>query len=138
MMRLRVAWALAAAALLAVASGGAAYSTYAKWGTWPVTFYVNPANADVSAAAASTAVQYAMNVWNTQSGTAFRYQYGGTVSDTATAHDNRNVLIFRNATSGSSIGTTYSWWDSNKNLLDSDIIMWSGKFAFFTGTIGCG
>jgi hypothetical protein len=138
MSRRFVATALAAVALLAVATAGRSYSTYAKWKTSPVTFYVNPANADVTASAATSAVQFAMNVWNTQSGTPFRYQYGGAASDTATAYDNRNVLIFRNASSGSAIATTYSWWDSNKNLLDTDVIMWSGSFNFFTGSIGCG
>ena len=138
MRRRGVTGALAAGTLLAAATAGLSYSTYAKWAAAQATFYVNPANADVSTTAASSAAQFAMNVWNTQSGTSFQYQYGGTVSDTATAHDNRNVLIFRNASNGSSIGTTYSWWDSNKNLLDSDIIMWSGNFNFFTGTIGCG
>jgi hypothetical protein len=78
-----------------------------------------------------------MDVWNTQSGSSFRFQYGGTVSDTATAYDNRNVVIFRNATNGSSIGTTYSWWDSNNRLLDSDVVLWDGGFNFVTGTSGC-
>jgi hypothetical protein len=138
MRRLGQAVALASVALLALAGAGVAYTTYAKWANATATFYVNPANADVSTTAAAAAVQYGMNVWNTQSGTSFRYQYGGVVSDTATAYDNRNVLIFRSASNGSAIGTTYSWWDSNKNLLDSDIIMWSGNFNFFTGSSGCG
>jgi hypothetical protein len=128
----------ASVALLAIASASMSYSTYAKWATWPVTFYVNPANADASASAAAAAVQSALNVWGTQSGTAFRYTYGGTVSDTSTSYDKRNVIIFRNASNGSAIGTTYSWWDGSNNLLDSDIIMWSGNFTFFTGTSGCG
>jgi hypothetical protein len=114
------------------------YTTYAKWASAAATFYVNPSNADVTSAAASSAVQTALNVWSTQSGTTFHYTFGGTVSDTTTAYDNRNVLIFRNATNGTSIGTTYSWWDSNKNLLDSDIIIWDANFNFFTGTSGCG
>jgi hypothetical protein len=137
MSRARIA-AITAAALLALATTGSSYSTYAKWSSSPVTFFVNPSNADVSASAASTALQYAMNVWNTQSGSSFRYQYGGTVSDTATAYDNRNVVMFRNVSNGSTIGTTYSWWDSNKRLLDSDVIFWSGSFTFFTGSSGCG
>jgi hypothetical protein len=79
-----------------------------------------------------------MNVWNTQSGSSFRYQYGGPASDTATKYDNRNVVFFRNTTNGGAIATTYSWWDSNKRMLDSDIIVWDGGFKFFTGTSGCG
>jgi hypothetical protein len=138
MKRWLLAGGLAAAALLTLATVGSSYSSYAKWTTSPVTVYVNPTNADVSASAASTAVQFAMNVWNTESGSSFRFQYGGTASDTTTAYDNRNVVIFRNATNGSSIGTTYSWWDSNNRLLDSDVILWDGGFNFVTGTSGCG
>jgi hypothetical protein len=138
MRRSRVVAAIGALALLGVASVALSYSSYAKWASSPVTFYVNPTNNDVSASAASTAVQYAMNVWNTQSQSSFRFQYGGTANDTTSRNDNRNVLIFRNATNGSSIGTTYSWWDSNNRLLDSDIIIWDAGFNFFTGSSGCG
>jgi hypothetical protein len=138
MNRRRFAAAVAAAVSLALATAAFSYSTYAKWSSTPVTFYVNPATTDITQTAAIAAVQFAMNVWNTQSGTTFRYQYGGKVADTATAYDNRNVMIFRNASNGSAIGTTYSWWDSNKNLLDSDIIIWDKNFTFYTGTTGCG
>ena len=125
MKRVGVISALAAAVLLAAATAAVSYSTYAKWSGAQATFYVNPAAADVSASAAAAAVQYALNVWSTQTGTTFRYQYGGTVSDTATRYDNRNVMIFRNASNGSAIGTTYSWWESGKNLFDSDIEPWN-------------
>lgn len=130
------------AAVAALVLGAAAmthgYSSYARWSTVPVTMVVNPTNADVTASAAITAIQYAMNVWNTQSGSSFRYQYGGTATDTATAHDNRNVMLFRNTKNGSTIGTTYSWWDLNNRLLDADVVLWDGGFKFFTGTTGCG
>src|SRR5687768_13373233 len=101
MRRLGLAVAFASVALLALAGASVAYSTYAEWSNATATFYVNPANADVSSSAANAAVQFAMNVWNTQSGTSFRYHYGGTASDTTTKYDNRNVLIFRQASSGS-------------------------------------
>src|SRR6185503_13759128 len=131
-----VAAAIAGAA--AMHTGVGAHSSYAHWASSPVTFYVNPANADVSQAAAVAALQAGMDVWNTQSGTSFRYQYGGSATDTATAYDNRNVILFRNASNGSTIATTYSWWSSSNELLDSDIIFWDGGFNFFTGTSGCG
>ena len=133
---------LGAAALSAVLvlAGAAAYgySSYAKWSSMPVTFYVNASNSDVSSSAASTAVQFAMNVWNTQSQSSFRYQYGGSASDTASKYDNRNVALFRNTTNGGAVATTYSWWDSNNRLLDSDIVFWDGFARFFTGSSGCG
>ena len=131
-----VAAAVAGAAVLHTGVG--AYASFARWGSSTVTFYVNPANADVSQAAAVAALQTGMNAWGDQSGAAFRYQYGGTATDTATAMDNRNVVFFRNTTNGSAIATTYSWWNSSNQLLDSDIIFWDGGFNFFTGTSGCG
>jgi len=135
-MRLRLL--LTALVVLAVTASSFTYSTFAKWTSTPVTFWVNPVNADVSSSAALSAVQYAMNVWNTQGASPFRFVYGGTANDTATAYDNRNVLLFRNVSNGSIIATTYSWWDGSNHLLDSDIIVWDGTFTFYTGTSGCG
>jgi hypothetical protein len=132
-----VAVAVAVAGAAALHTGVGAYSTFAHWASSPVTFYVNPVNADVSQAAAVAGLQAGMDVWNTQSGSSFRYQYGGTATDTATAYDNRNVVFFRNVSNGSTIATTYSWWSSSKELLDSDIIFWDGGFTFFVGS-GCG
>ena len=135
-MKLRVIAILSA--LLFVASAGVyGYSTFGgKWPSFPVVVFVNPANGDVSTTAAVTAIQTAFNAWNTQGGSPFRYQYGGTVSDTATAHDYRNVMFFRNASNGGVIATTYSWWSGSK-MLDSDVIFWDGGFKFYTGTSGC-
>ena len=139
-VRTLVAAAVAVAGAAALHTGVGAYATFAHWGSGAVTFYVNPVNADVSQSAAIAALQAGMDVWNTQSGTSFRYQYGGTATDTATAYDNRNVIFFRNTTASnaSTIATTYSWWNANNELLDSDIIFWDGGFTFFTGTSGCG
>jgi hypothetical protein len=137
-LRSVAAVALAVAGAAVMHTNTTAYTTFARWGTSPVTFYVNPANRDVSQAAAIAALQAGMDVWNTQAGTPFRYQYGGTVTDTATAYDNRNVIMFRNASNGSTIASTYSWWSSNNELLDSDIVFWDQTFTFFTGASGCG
>jgi len=137
-VRTLVAAAVAVAGAAALHTGVGAYSTFAHWGSGPVTFYVNPVNADVSQSAAIAALQAGMDVWNTQSGTSFRYQYGGTATDTATAYDNRNVILFRNASNGSTIASTYSWWTSSNELVDSDIVFWDGGFTFFTGSSGCG
>jgi len=137
-VRTLVAAAVAVAGAAALHTGVGAYSTFAHWASGPVTFYVNPVNADVSQSAAVAALQAGMDVWNTQAGTSFRYQYGGSATDTATAYDNRNVILFRNASNGSTIATTYSWWSSSNELLDSDIVFWDGGFTFFTGNSGCG
>jgi len=131
-----IAGVAAAVAAVAVSAGVQAYASYARWNSNSVVFYVNPANADVSASAAVSAVQAGMNAWNTQSGSAFRFEYGGQASDTATAVDNRNVVIFRNASNGSALATTYGWY-SGTQLIDADIVFWDGAYTFFAGTSGC-
>jgi hypothetical protein len=128
---------LATTAVILVASVVShAFSTYAKWSSTSITMYVNPSNADLPASAAIAAIQSAMASWNA-SGSAFRWTYGGTASDTATALDYRNVAIFRNTTNGSAIATTYSWWDSSVRLIDSDVVYWDGGTTFFGGSSGC-
>jgi hypothetical protein len=128
---------LVAVVLVAAAPTGHSFSSYAMWPWSPVTFYVNPATSDLSSSAAAAATQAALDVWN-WGGSPFRFEYGGTSSDTATGYDNRNVVIFRNASNGSAIASTYSWWDGSNRLLDSDVIVWDGAFTFFIGTSGCG
>ena len=112
------------------------YSTYAKWGTLSVPFYVNPANGDVSLSAAISSIQSAMGTWNTQAGTPFRFTYAGQINDTVTSNDGRNVVIFRQASSGGAIASTYTW-RSNGILIDADIVFWDAGFKFFGGSSGC-
>jgi len=129
---------LAVIAMLAAATATAihGYTTYGEWGTLQVPFYVNPANADVSQNAAISALQGGMETWNTQSGTAFRFVYSGQSSSTTTGNDQKNIILFRGTSSGSTIATTYAW-SQNGVLVDSDIVFWDGGFTFFTGSSGC-
>jgi Matrixin len=113
-----------------------AYNTFGKWGKLNVPFYVNPANADVSQNAAISALQTGMNVWNTQSGTPFRFSYAGQVGTTSIGFDKKNVMVFRKVTNGGAIASTYAW-AQNGYLVDTDIIFWDGGFKFFTGSGGC-
>jgi len=137
MARTRTLTAITAVVVLGAALASTqAYSTYSKWGTLKVSFYVNPANRDVSQNAAIAALQGSMDVWNTQSGTPFRFSYAGQVSDTSTGYDKKNVVLFRNSTNSGAIASTYSW-TSNGVLVDSDIVYWDGGFKLFTGTSGC-
>ena len=132
-----VAASLAGAVVVALFAGRPeAYSTFAKWGSNSATFYANPSNADVDSAAAEAAIQASLNVWSTEAGSTFRYNYGGRVNDTSTGNDGRNVVVFRNASGGGALATTYSWW-SGSSLVDSDVIVWDGDYTFFTGTSGC-
>jgi hypothetical protein len=134
----RLARGIAIAFVLAAGSLAAqAYSSYAKWGSSEAVYYLNPQNADVSAAAAEGAVQVGADVWRSQSNASFRFVYGGRVSDTSIRFDNRNVVMFRNTSNGSTIATTYSWWMSSGELIDMDMIFWDGGFTFFAGG-GCG
>jgi hypothetical protein len=137
--RLLIAAAAVAVFAVAMFPSMKAYTTSGhKWGTLNVPFYVNPANSDVSQNAAISALQAGMDVWNTQSGTPFRFLYAGQATNTATAYDQKNVIMFRPNDNGGVIATTY-WWSSNSTgyLVDSDIIFWDGGWAFFTGYSGC-
>src|SRR4029079_13232421 len=50
--------------------------------------------------------------------------------------DATNLVLFRNASSGSAIATTY-WWSSGSRIIDADIVFWDGGFQFFAGSSGC-
>jgi hypothetical protein len=138
-MRLKpIALAVVAAAVCTLTLQ--AYTTYGKWSDNQVYFYVNPANADVSDSAATSAIQTALTEWSTKAGTPFRYLYGGRVNDTSTGYDNRNVVLFRNSANPSGSGiiaTTYWWTYSGGRIVDADIVFWDGSWTFFTGTSGC-
>jgi hypothetical protein len=135
-MRIWICLGVAALAAVALSVGAGAYSTFGKWMVQPVVVYANPSNADVSASAAETALKAALEVWNTQSGAAFTYAYGGKVKDTSTGYDGRNVIIFRNTSNGSAFASTYCW-ASGSSLVDCDIVFWDEAATFVTGTSGC-
>lgn len=124
------------AAVLGLAVAPQAYTIAAKWTTLPVVVYTNPQNLDVTPAAADTAIKAAMTEWSTKSGSALKIFHGGNVSDTTTGYNGRNVIIFRNASSGSALATTYSWY-SGSTMVDADVIFWDGAYRFYTGTTGC-
>ena len=108
MYRLKFLTALAAgvgAAGLLTASVYA-YATYARYSYSSVPFYLNPQNMDVSADAAELDVVKAAANWSTQSNAAFAFSYAGRSSDTNISYDNRDVVIFRNATNGAALATT--------------------------------
>lgn len=136
MLRLLGVAAVGVGVVVGTASVPTAYVTSASWAAVPVLFYVNPRNADVTETAADAAVKAGMDVWNEQSGSGFRYQYGGQVSDTTNGYDGRNVVMFRNATNNAALATTYSWY-SGSTMLDADVVFWDAAYTFFTGTSGC-
>ena len=112
------------------------YAIFGKWSSSRVTYYVNPANLDVDPNLAEAAVKSAADAWGQQSSANFSFSYGGRVSDSATSADNRNVVLFRNASNGGAMATTY-WWTGKSGIIDADIIFWDGAYQFFAGTTGC-
>jgi hypothetical protein len=136
-IRLLTAAAVLVALGSAISPSPRAYATYGSWSNAKASFYVNPANADVSQNAAIAALQGGMEIWNTQAGTPFRFSYAGQVSDTTNTFDSRNVVIFRNQSNGSAIASTYTWRSSDGHIIDADVVFWDGAFKFFTGSSGC-
>jgi hypothetical protein len=105
---------------------------------WPqpqTPYYVNSANLDLAGSAAEAAVRAGADTW-LQQANAFRFAYAGPSSQTTNTNDQINLVLFRNASNGSAIATTY-WWSSGSRIIDADIVFWDGGFTFFAGTSGC-
>jgi hypothetical protein len=138
-MKPRVGITCAAAAVALATLLSTTVHAYSVLGyTWPqgsMRYYVNPVNMDLPESAIVPAVQAGANVWQ-QSGTSFTFTYSGTTAITTNTYDATNVVMFRNASSGSAIATTYSWF-SGASIVDADIVFWDAGFQFFTGTSGC-
>jgi hypothetical protein len=84
---------------------------------------------------AEAAVQAGADAWEQQAAV-FRFVYAGVSSQTTNTNDGINLVMFRNASNGSSIATTY-WWSSGSRIIDADIVFWDGGFTFFAGSSGC-
>ena len=136
-MKPRIAVAASAVALGTLLSTTTrAYSVLGY--TWPqksMAYYVNPVNLDLPQSAIVPALQAGADVWQ-QSGTSFAFTYAGTTGITTNTYDATNVVLFRDASSGSAIATTYSWF-SGGNIIDADIVFWDAGFKFFSGSSGC-
>ena len=102
----------------------------------PFSTRVNTINLDLPDAAIPPALAVGADAWTTQTTASFRFQYAGTSTVTTNTNDGVNVVMFRNASSGSAIATTY-WWSSGSRIIDADIVFWDGGFRFFTGSTGC-
>lgn len=128
-----------AVALTAAVFGGVEPSAYSisgpSWAQPQMSYVVNAANLDLPGLAATNALRSGADVWLQQSG-AFNFVYGGASSQTANTFDSLNLVVFRNASSGSAIATTY-WWSIGSNIVDADIVFWDKGFRFFTGSTDC-
>jgi hypothetical protein len=118
-------------------SGAGAYSVLGY--TWPqpsMPYYVNPANLDLPTSAITPAVRAGADAWHLQSGSSFAFSYAGLTTQTTNTNDGLNLVMFRNASSGSALATTYSWF-SGTRIIDADIVFWDAGFQFVAGSGGC-
>ena len=120
-----------------LSTGAHAYSLLGyTWAQSPVPYYINPANMDLPTAAIEPAIRAGADAWRLQSGASFSFAFAGYSTQTTTTNDAINLILFRNASSGSAIATTYTWF-SGSRLIEADMVFWDGGFQFFTGTTGC-
>jgi hypothetical protein len=124
------------AAVTLFSADPAAYTLNGPTWSQPQTPYrINPANLDLPALSVETAVRSGADAWQQQSA-AFRFVYSGLSAQTTNTNDGINLVMFRNASSGSAIATTY-WWSSGSRIIDADIVFWDEAFQFFSGSSGC-
>jgi hypothetical protein len=110
-------------------------ATGPTWSQPETQYYVNTANLDLPGVSVESAVRAGADAWHDQSA-AFRFLYAGTSAATSTGYDGTNLVVFRDASSGSAIATTY-WWSSGSRIIDADIVFWDGAFRFYAGSAGC-
>ena len=106
-----------------------------KWPQPQTPYYVNSANLDLPGTVADAAIRAGAETWALQA-SAFRFVNAGPSSQTTNTNDGINLVMFRNASSGSAIATTYWWYDGSR-IIDADIVFWDGAFRFFAGSSGC-
>lgn len=129
------------ATLLAIATvlspSTSAYTTSSRgWPSSTVNYFVNASNLDLSAPAAEAAVRLGADAWAAQSRARFRFDFAGASAQTTNTNDGVNLVVFRNASNGSAIATTY-WWSNSAGIIDADIVFWDAGFRFFAGSTGC-
>jgi hypothetical protein len=139
-MNIRVKAAMVAAigaSLTVTAADPVAYVVNGpKWNVLQVPYYVNTANLRLPGSAVESSVQAGASTWHQQGGVDFTFSFAGQSSQSVTTNDGINLVVFRNASNGTAIATTY-WWSSGSRILDADIVFWDGGFTFFSGSSGC-
>jgi matrixin len=134
--RLRALTLIAALGAIFPRDIGAYATTGAIWQVQPVPYSINTTNLDLPESAVEPAVRVGADVWAAQSSASIGLTYMGRSAQTSTANDGVNLVVFRNASSGSAIATTY-WWSSGGRIIDADIVFWDAAFRFFSGSNGC-
>ena len=108
----------------------------AVWNVRPVPYSINTTNLDLPESAVEPAVRAGADAWEMQSNASISLRYMGRSAQTTTGNDGVNLVVFRNASNGSAIATTY-WWSSGGRIIDADIVFWDAGFRFFSGSTGC-
>jgi hypothetical protein len=132
-------WAMTmvAACAAVMPRGVVAYATNgAVWNVSSVPYSINTTNMDLPEASVEPAVRAGADLWALQSNASIGLIYSGRSTQTSTGNDGLNLVVFRNASSGSAIATTY-WWSSGGRIIDADIVFWDAAFRFFSGSNGC-
>lgn len=106
------------------------------WAQSSLPYYINTANLDVPSSAIESAIRAGADAWQLQSGASFSFAFAGFSTQTTNTNDGINTVMFRNASSGSTLATTYTWF-SGTRLIDADVVFWDAGFQFFTGSTGC-
>ena len=106
------------------------------WTQLPVPYAINTTNLDLAESAVEPAVRAGADVWANQSTASVSLSYTGRSAQTTTGYDGLNLVVFRNASNGSAIATTY-YWSSGNRIIDADLVFWDAAFQFFAGTTGC-
>jgi hypothetical protein len=119
--------------LLAAATQSYSLKPY-KWAKSQVTYYVNPANADVDEGSAEAAIRAGADAWALQSDANFSFAYAGRTSGSTVAANGINEVFFRPESNGSTVATTYWWYDGSGNLIEADIKFYDGGVNFCAGT----
>jgi matrixin len=139
-MRMKLSTALVASVVAfgtVLSTGAHAYTLLGySWAQSPVPYYINPANMDLPTAAIEPAIRAGADAWRLQSGASFSFAFAGYSTQATNTNDGINLIMFRNASSGSAIATTYTWFSAG-HLIDADMVFWDAGFQFFTGTSGC-
>ena len=139
-VRTRIRFTLLAATLGACAVLSSETSAYVAsgpvWRQPQAAYYINPANLDLAQSAVAPAVQAGADTWALQSHASFRFSYAGPSTQATTTFDSINLVVFRDASNGSAIATTY-WWSNSSGIVDADIVFWDAGFRFFAGATGC-
>jgi hypothetical protein len=127
-----------AVAVVLTASGVSAYVAAGyTWASTTVSYYINPANADVTADAAEASIVAGASAWAMQSNAAITLQYAGRTTSTSVANDRQNTIFFRSDVGPGVIAETYAWYNSNGRMTDADVVLYDGGFHFFAGDSGC-